>query len=95
MFGCLKDNRAILQPICRAAVLQRQAAAAEDISLDPDLARECKNDRVRLCKHTSWGEGAARDCLVGRLLRGLTDELYSTLDLALVSTGGLDEWGLQ
>lgn len=61
MFGCLRDNRKSLRPICRTAVLQRQAAAAEDISLDPDLARECKDDRARLCKHTSWGEGSARD----------------------------------
>ncbi len=51
--SCLKRAKARLQPMCKSAVTMRQAAAAEDLSLDPDLQRECGSERESLC--LEWG----------------------------------------
>ncbi len=47
--SCLKAAKPKLSPLCRAAVSSRQAAAAEDVSLDADLQRDCGKERDELC----------------------------------------------
>lgn len=48
-YSCLKAAKSKLSPLCRAAVSSRQAAAAEDVSLDADLQRDCGKERDELC----------------------------------------------
>ncbi|KAG2501821.1 hypothetical protein HYH03_000320 [Edaphochlamys debaryana] len=76
VLGCLKRNKGALLPGCRGAVTARQAAAAEDLSLDPDLQRHCGKERDDLCLEAGWGNGAAQACLLGHL-RGTLPHVFS------------------
>ncbi|KXZ44222.1 hypothetical protein GPECTOR_71g583 [Gonium pectorale] len=76
VLGCLKFVKPLLLPHCRAAVTARQSAAAEDMSLDPDLHRYCGAERDKLCLEAGWGNGAAEACLLGHL-RGSLPQVFS------------------
>ncbi|KAG2448959.1 hypothetical protein HYH02_005713 [Chlamydomonas schloesseri] len=76
VLGCLKQNKGALLPGCRGAVTARQAAAAEDLALDPDLQRHCGAERDVLCLEAGWGSGAAQACLLGHL-RGSLPQVFS------------------
>eukprot|EP00198_Chlamydomonas_reinhardtii_P000733 XP_001690068.1 predicted protein [Chlamydomonas reinhardtii] len=75
VLGCLKLNKGALLPGCRGAVTARQAAAAEDLALDPDLQRHCGAERDELCLEAGWGSGAAQACLLGHVRGSLPQRL--------------------
>ncbi|GFR39802.1 hypothetical protein Agub_g290, partial [Astrephomene gubernaculifera] len=87
VLGCLKASKPLLQPQCRIAVTQRQAAAAEDLSLDPDLQRACGAERRALCGAAGWGGGAAQACLLGHL-RGSLPQIFSEVIFPEHEDGG-------
>ncbi|EFJ43505.1 hypothetical protein VOLCADRAFT_96272 [Volvox carteri f. nagariensis] len=84
---CLKASKPQLLPLCRAAVTARQAAAAEDLSLDPELQRSCGAEREKLCLEAGWGEGAAQACLLGHL-RGSLPQVFSRVIFPVEGGGG-------
>ncbi|GIL63487.1 hypothetical protein Vafri_17538 [Volvox africanus] len=84
---CLRDAKQQLLPLCRIAITARQAAAAEDLSLDPELQRSCGVERDTLCLEAGWGEGAAQACLLAHL-RGSLPQVFSEIIFPAIGTGG-------
>ncbi|GIL81323.1 hypothetical protein Vretimale_1124 [Volvox reticuliferus] len=85
VISCLKDAKQQLLPMCRIAITARQAAAAEDLSLDPELQRSCGAERDKLCLEAGWGEGAAQACLLAHL-RGSLPQVFSEIIFPAVGT---------
>ncbi|GLI61059.1 hypothetical protein VaNZ11_003321 [Volvox africanus] len=84
---CLRNAKQQLLPLCRTAVTARQAAAAEDLSLDPELQRSCGVERDTLCLEAGWGEGAAQACLLAHL-RGSLPQVFSEIIFPAIGAGG-------
>ncbi|PNH04736.1 hypothetical protein TSOC_009032 [Tetrabaena socialis] len=68
---CLKAVKLQLLAGCRNAVTARQAAAAEDLSLDPDMQRDCGEERDVLCLEAGSAQDMHGNGRLERFILGL------------------------
>lgn len=68
---CLREHQSKLSKDCAVEEGKLEVLQAENVELQPGLARDCAGERAEYCSEVQPGQGRVYDCLIanGRLVR--------------------------
>jgi len=60
---CLREHLSELQPMCKERVGEVYKAESEDVTLNPGIRENCRNERNAYCRHVRHGKSRVLVCL--------------------------------